>query len=414
MSVFFPARQTRDLGDPGQPLIPLRTSGGLGRSTAGQSVNFDLALTLSAVWAAVRLRADVVSMLPLRAYRAKPDGSRDPMSQPSLLQSPVGSTMTLREWLFASQVSLDLRGNCFGQVLAMDGYGFPTQVELLDPEAVRVQVDRYGKVTYLLHGADRKPHTRWPLGDIWHERQFVTAGAHVGLSMISYAAAGLGTAIAAEQFGAQWFSDGAHPTSVWRNKSAEEVPQPVARAFKDRLMALTRGNREPVVVGSGWEQIQLQVGAAESQFLEEQRWSVEQVARWTGVPVELIGGSVSGSALTYANREQRNQDFVGPFSIGPTLSRREESLSMLLPNRQTLRFDADDMLRADYLTRWQGYNIAIRDKVLSQDEVRAKEFMPPLTAEQIAQLKKLEPLKPSLATEPAGVVTAPSAVQEPQ
>lgn len=371
---LFSRRESRNIGDIGNPLIPQRPDG---RTTAGVIVTADTAMTLSAVWACVRLRADLVSTLPLVPYRLSA-GEPVEIPAPQLLTAPGGEGISTEEWLYQTQVSLDLRGNAYGIVTARDGFGFPLTIELVHPDLVLVGRDSVtGRPVYRIAGKEYAP------ADVYHERQFTAPGNLLGLSPVMYHARALGVALAAEKFGADWFADGAHPSSVLTTD--QKVDESQAKTIKNRFIEAIRGSREPLVLGSGVKYQAIQVSPNESQFLETMRYSSEQVGRIYGVPPEMIGGS-SGNSMTYANVEQRSIDFL-TYGIGPTLVRRERALSRLLPSRQFVRYDLKALLRTDVETRYKSHAIGIAAKFLDPDEARHEEGLPALTD---AQKKVLE------------------------
>lgn len=379
----FSGGERRYIGDIGNPLIPQRPDG---RTTAGVVVTADSAMTLSAMWACVRLRADLASTLPLLPYRDV-NGEAVQITPPPLLAAPGGERMCLEEWLYQTQVSLDLRGNSFGVIVARDGLGFPKQIELVHPDLVNVAQLPSGELRYRIAGKDIAAE------DVYHERQFTVPGQILGLSPVLYHARTIGVGLAAEKFGADWFSDGAHPSSVLM--SDQKIDESQARTIKARFTAALRGNREPAVLGAGLKYQAIQVSANESQFLDTMRYSVAQVARIYGIPPEMVGGS-SGSSMTYANIEQRSIDFL-VYGIGPTLVRRERAFSRMLPTRQYVRYDLKALLRTDAETRYRTHALGIAAKFLTPDEARHDENLPPLTAEQKAVLELVP-----LAVAPSG------------
>jgi hypothetical protein len=91
------------------PVIPDRPRlTGAGSQVA--RVTEDTALRHSAVWAALRLRADLVSSMPVDVYR-KVAGIQVEMQKPPVLITPGGSQVKIKEWMYSSQVDLDRAGN---------------------------------------------------------------------------------------------------------------------------------------------------------------------------------------------------------------------------------------------------------------------------------------------------------------
>lgn len=348
-----------------------------GPNRSGVNVTADSAMSHSAVWACVRLLASTASTLPLDLVRVSGD-VREPLPAPALLRRP-SVYVPVSGWVYQSMASLLLRGNAYGWVAQTDARGVPTQVEILHPDSVRVvrQSDRW--VWYV----ERDEVERWPAGPLWHVPGLLDPGCPVGLSPIMFARQTIGAGLAAEQFAAQFFGDGAHPTAVLTTDQALQPDQAVA--VKRRFAEVLGGSREPAVLGAGLDYKPIQVSPDESQFLETQRFSVEQVCRVFGVPPEMIGAASSGSSVTYANRTERVQDFL-TFSLSPWLARMEEALSGLFPSfatsrTQQVKFNTGALLRADTKARYETYQVALSSGILTLDEVRALEDLPPLEQE---------------------------------
>jgi HK97 family phage portal protein len=150
-----------------------------------------------------------------------------------------------------------------------------------------------------------------------------------------------------------------------------------AAGIKSAFTAATSMNREPAVMGAGLRYERIQVSPEEAQFLDTQRFTVEQIARIYGVFPEMIGGATSGSNVTYANREQRAADWL-TFGLMPYLIPIEEALSSLVPRPQRVRFNTDALLRSDTKTRYEAHAIGLSAGFLTVNEVRALEDLEPL------------------------------------
>ena len=130
-------------------------------------------------------------------------------------------------------------------------------------------------------------------------------------------------------------------------------------------------------MGAGLRYERISVAPDEAQFLDQQRFTVEQIARIYGVAPEMIGGATSGSSVTYANREQRAADFL-TFGLMPYLIALEDGLSSLVPGPNRVKFNLDGVLRSDLKTRYEAHAVAITSGFLTVDEVRQIEDRPPL------------------------------------
>lgn len=334
-------------------------------------ISSDQAMRHSAVWACIRLIAGTVSTLPIHVMRNDQDVEVPLIASPSALVSPI----TWRDQLV---VSMLLRGNAYGLITETDGAGYPLTVELIHPDKVAGRVVD-GRVRLSWDGVE---HDLWPLGDAIHVPAFTVPGSPFGLSVIDYARTTIGSGLASEEWGARFFTEGAVPSAVLSTDQA--VTREQAQEIKARFMTAVAGKREPAVLGAGVNYTPISVSPGESAFLDTYRMSGENVCRLFGVQSEMIGMASSGSSVTYANREQRVQDFL-TFTLSPWLSRIEEALSALLPPDHRVKFRTGGLLRADIQTRYSVYESSARigrmsggEMPLTVDEMRALEDLPPL------------------------------------
>ena len=344
-----------------------------GGMSGGNGASISTALQVSAVWACVRLIADSVSMMPVHAFTL--DGpTRKPIPDPPLLVRP-SEDAGMCDWLYMLVVSLMLRGNAYGRVVARDSMKYPTQIEWMHPDSVSVHFDDYGKLVYTVGGREI------PKEDVAHVRAYRMPGSALGLSPIQYAASAIQTDRSVQEFAYGFFRDGAHPSSVLM--SDEEFTQDQARTIKERFMASIQG-REPSVLTGGMKYEQIQVSPNESQFLETQKYNVAQISRIFGVPPEMIAAE-SGNSMTYANVEQRSIDFL-TYSVQPWLTRLESFLGTLLPGKRHVRFDTSVLLRTDMETMFKATAIGIASHQLLVDESRAMFDRAPLTDEEKVEM----------------------------
>ena len=334
------------------------------------SVTTESAMRLSAVWACVRLLAGLGSTLPLDQQRRR-DGLTVDVPRSVLFDQPQAGT-TLSTWLYQVWSSMLTAGNAYGLVTAIGANGWPTTVELLDPSVVQWRADEQrGWVVTV----DRQEVQRWPEGPLWHVPIFTMPGAPFGLSPIQNAKQTIAGGLSAERFGTDFFTGGGTPNAILYSDS--ELTQEQAQGIKSAFVSSTAGNREPAVMGAGLRYERISVAPDEAQFLDQQRFTVEQIARIYGVFPEMIGGATSGSSVTYANREQRAADFL-TFGLMPYLIALEDGLSGLVPGPNRVKFNVDGVLRSDLKTRYEAHAIGIDSGFLTIDEVRQLEDRPPL------------------------------------
>ncbi len=353
------------------------------------SVDPEGAMRQDAVWACTNRIALSLAMLKPSAYRGPEVGAGQAVRLPAprLLTRP-SSDARIFEFSYMAWVSLLLRGNVYGRILDRDRkLLYPTQIELEHPDHVRVNRLDDGSYEYKIRNEVVDPTT------IWHEAIHRMPGSRIGMSVIQYAARSTRTAQAAEAFGLQWFQDGGHPSGILTNTEAKMINQADANTVKQRFLAAVHGSREPVVLSQGWDYKPIQIAPNESQFLETMKFSSGQICRFFGVQPEMVGLASEGSAITYANVEQRSLDFL-TYTISPWLDHWESALGDLLPSGQYVKCTTAPLLRTNLLDRMKAYHMMIGSRAWSQDEVRAMEDLPPLTPEQQAQIDAMPALPP--------------------
>lgn len=372
-----PAPEARHVTSDVSPLLADYRNARLGSLL---DVDADVALRHSAVWACVRLIAGTVSTLPVDVIRVDGQGRRPAASTPPIVAAPSAlvSPITWRDQLVTS---LLLRGNAVGQVTEVDRAGYPTAIELIHPDRVMLRVED-GRTIASWDGAD---HDIWPLGDAYHLAAFTVPGSPFGLSVIDYARTTIGAGLAAEEWGGKFFTEGAVPSAVLSTDQA--VTRDQAQEIKARFMAAVAGKREPAVLGAGVQYVPISVSPGESAFLDTAKFSGEAVCRIFGVQPEMVGLATAGATVTYANREQRVQDFL-TFTLAPWVARLEESMSSLLPDGHVVKFRTGGLLRADIQTRFLVYEASARIGQMGDGRM-------PLTVDEMRELEDLAPMPES-------------------
>jgi HK97 family phage portal protein len=353
-------------------------------NTGSIQVNTDTALRLSTVWRCISLRANLVSALDLDVYRMFQGLEVEiPPAAGTFFDEPADD-LTMPEWLFMSQTDLDRFGNSVGIIVERDGFGLPRRVELESMAKVTMSCEGPKVVKYRIAGKDYTPD------DVWHERGFRVPGRPDGLSPIMYGAWTVGGYLSAQKFGNDYFAKGGSPTTTIKNVTTNNVA-PIAEEMKERFRAAV-ADRDIFVHGKDWEWSAAQAGDQTSAFLEGMKYEAADVCRFFGVPAEMVGAGVSGSAITYANITQLNLQFLIT-EIGPLLKRREVKLSRALPLQRYVKFDPSDLLRMDPETRERVLLARVAGRTLAPSEARAEHNLAPFTPDQIDEISTLLPAK---------------------
>lgn len=370
MSLFTPRRTEARTASLSSTLSALGISTRSGNSKP--ALNAESAQRVAAVWGCVRLYADTISTMPIDVVR----GREQVNPMPTLIDSPDGGSRI--PWLRKSVWSMVLRGNLYAQVVeTTPDMRYPTRMAILHPDAVTIRTADGVERPYIGNVA----HNWWPLGDIWHLAAYEQPGTRVGMNPIEYAESVIGIAEGAQDFTEDFFEAGLSPGALVTSK--EHLSPEQAGAIKQATKNAIR-DRDLLVLGNDLEWHQMQVSPKDSQFLDSMQFTAQQICGAIfGVPPEMLGYSVTGQSLTYANASDRDLAFL-KYGLGPWLARIEDGLSRLLPGSQRVKFNTGGLLRADIKTRYETYSLAadIQQKtgsaLLLPDEMRALEDLAPL------------------------------------
>jgi HK97 family phage portal protein len=323
-------------------------------------------LQIAAVVACVGLRAGAFAQLPLKDYRERNGLAEVLEPQPDLFSTP-SDLVVPSVWKSQMSISRDLFGFALARVWAWDGAMYPKRADWLDPS--RITHKTVGGVIEWRYDRELLD----PSEVIHVPSRFVLPGDPVGTSPLQYSGL-VDLAQRAQEFGRDWFRNGAVPSSIIY--SDEKLTSDQATSLLETIRQRWR-NRQPAVLGAGMRYEKVAVAANESQFLETCRQAAHDIAISFNLPPEKIGAAVSGQSITYANREQNQQQYLID-SINPDLVVVQESLDRHTPRGQFCKFNTGAFLRSDLKTRYEAHGLGIKHRFLTPNEARALEEMPPL------------------------------------
>ena len=357
------ATSNRD-GDPW--VIPAPQNAGMGRNTSGVTVSPKSSLSHTAVWAAVRILTNTVAGLPLHAIVA---GKRLPAEQtPPIIANPfVG--FSRRDGIAQIVTSLLMTGNAFCRVVLRDPLtNLPTALQIIAPERVMVRADTDGSLLYTVDGV------KVNAADIVHRTGMVWPGERVGLSVISYCARTVGLGIAAEEFGARFFSQGIAMPGVI--ESAGALSKEDATAMKESFTSAHAGLQNSHVVGvlfGGATYNKIGITPDEAQFLATRGESKLDIAMMFGIPPHMIG-QVDKTSSWGTGIEEQTLGFL-KYTVKYWTDTLADFFATLAPAAVDAAFDFDDLLKADTSARYTAYGAARLNGFLTTNEIRAKEGM---------------------------------------
>lgn len=340
-------------------------------TAAGIEVSRDRALRQSAVFACVRLLSEDVATLPIQTFTRDGDRRR-PVPRPQWMKRP-NPEFTWVEVVQQMMAGLLLDGNGPLEVVR-DRFQEPMEVWALDPQTVTPQRNSAGRPEFLVTPHDGSSYTL-PWENLLYVRGFTLPGRSQGLSPIAYARETVGEGIAAQQFGAKFFGQGAYAGGVVEFPGNATEPQ--IKAFLDLWKQHHQGVQnahQPGVLtgGASWKQVS--IPPEDAQFIESRRFSVNEIARFYRVPPHKIGDL---ERATFSNIEQQAIEYVVD-SLRPWLVRLEATLTALLAPGVFPKWNVEGLLRGDTPARYAAYTQARTAGWMSVNEIRALEDLNPV------------------------------------
>lgn len=378
---FEPSVSKASAGVPAQGFLP--ALGGT-PSAAGVAVSQATAVTVSGVYACVKIRSADVAMCRPRLVRG--EGRRTDI----VTEHPVAKLLRRPNWMqtwfeFAEQmeIGLLLRGNAYAAILRGSN-GQPTALIPINPDAVMVLEAADGSVFYNVNriglfqiAALRGFDVAIPAEDIFHLRG-MSFNMLVGVSTIGIARDSIGVAMGLEQQAARWMSNGARPSGVL--KMPKTLSKEAAQRLRDQWAAFTSGLQNAgrtAILEEGLEWQSIQLSAADVAFIEQRNFQIAEIARYYRMPLHKLNVPAQGAQADIAKAEQAYVN--GP--VMESLRRWEDKFDFVFNlNEEGLRVDFDErsLLRADEATRINNHRLAVMSGLKTQNECRAEEGDPPM------------------------------------
>jgi HK97 family phage portal protein len=346
-------------------------------TASGVLVNDQQAMQLIALQACVRIISNALASLPIRAMQQQGQILVPVERQPTIVVDPFGgassaSWLTRRDGIKQLATSAALRGNGYALVTARDYLFRPSRLAVCHPDTVRVDVDDDGARVYEVNRV-RVENT----ADVVHLMGMSMPGAATGMSPVAYARQAIGLGLAAEEFGARFFGDGAHLSGVIEVKEDMTIEQ--ARAMKAVWDASHTGLKNAhasgiLSGGAAWKQIT--VSPEDAQFLGTRAAANIDMAMLYGVPPHMLG-QVDRTTSWGTGIEQQALSFLA-YTMADWLGMFEDAWTGMLPRGQSAIVDTRKLSRTDTAGRMSAGVQARTANILTINELRAEENLPPV------------------------------------
>lgn len=344
------------------------------------AVTARMAENLSTVLACVSAISTAIASQPAWVYRRTGEG-RELDERHALMRlvrggpNPHQTWPDFLEWLVASTL---LRGNGLAEILT-DERGMLTGLAPIPWEFVSVQILPSGRLVYdvteitAIHGGTGRPR-RLLQGEVLHLRDRSDDGL-LGRSRLQRAAAVIQAGLSVQEFAGALYQNGVNPSGVLEADGTigDEALEGLKRQFKEAFAGSSNAAKAMVLdQGLKWKSVS--VSPEDAELLASRRFTTEELARLYGCPPPIIGDLSHG---TFTNSETAGRWFA-QHTLTPWIRKIETEVTRSVFSEaerasHELELDLSGFLRGDPETRWKSHEIAVKNGILTPNEVREVE-----------------------------------------
>lgn len=313
------------------------------------------AMKLSAVNRCVECISDSMAKLPIFVMDGK---TREHLNHPLLqiLERRPNEAMTPSVYKKLMEANRLLHGNAYAAILRRRTTAAPVELLPLPPECVTPWLDENGRLWYLYTDPRTGEFRRLAQWDVLHYKAYSRDGIN-GVSVLSRAAEVVAAARAAQQYEGKFYAQGGQPAGILSvDSSLSKEAKDKAREEWRNIHAGVDNAFRIAVLDLGMKYVPISVSNRDAQFVESKAISVEDIARFFGVPLnKLMAGKQA-----YNSNEQNATDYVQN-TLHPIVSQCEEedTYKLLFDSELTrglqIRRNMMAELRGDTATRAAWY-----------------------------------------------------------
>lgn len=373
--------RTKASGLPAGGFLPLL---GSVASASGQSVNQATAISVSTVYASVTQRAKDVTRCTPRLVMTDLEGG----PRKVITDHPVARLFRRPNWIqtwfeFCVQmhVAFLLRGNAYA-VIIRNANAVPVALIPVNPDAVTILEASDGSLFYQVNrvglfqmAALSDFGVAIPAEDVIHLRA-LTFNMLIGPSTLSVARESVGVAMGLQQQQSRFMGQGARPSGVLQTakKLTEDAAKRLRQQWEDLRSGIQNAGRT-AILEEGLEWKPMQLTSVDLQFVEQMKLSVEDVARYFGMPLYKLGGEIPRGLRI----DELDQSYVNS-TIMPDLEMWEQKIEQAFDLDKegiSADFNERNLLRAEEATRVNNGRLAVMSGLITINEWRAEEGLAP-------------------------------------
>ncbi|WP_406736972.1 phage portal protein [Thioclava sp. GXIMD4215] len=357
-----PQIEAKGLAEPSDDLFEVF---GITPTKSGVFVSNSQALQVPAVTAAMRIISEAAASLDVAVKTVGEDGAETALAwHPSAAFVSGEANSWTSSYELIRDLVIDALSDDRGGLAFVNRSGDGRILEIIRPRAGVMQV-AYDQITG--EPSYRMQDKPVDASNVIHLR------APFGRAPLSLAREALSVAVALNDHASTLFANGARPSGVlsFPKGMGEDSVKKAIKAWR-ATHENGAGSGKTAILHDGAEFLPLAFSSTDSQFLEHRKFVILEIARAFRVPPTML---YDLDRATWSNGEQQGYEFLS-YTLEPWLKALEAAFRRAIfseDERAThvIRFDRDDLTRADLATRATAINSLIASRVLNPNEGRS-------------------------------------------
>lgn len=328
------------------------------------------AMGISAVAAAHRILTNSMGSLPVDLYKKQGNKRESVEFHRALYPLTVRANANMSPFLFKKI----MESKCFwhGEAFAYIDRS-KEHIELIPmPDEPQLYEENNGTRWYIFTGTLKGVN----LSRKYHEDELLhfyneTGDGRRGIGMLSMARETINTDLNAQKYAGKFYKQGARPSGIVEVPTAlnEENKKKVRDSFERTVSGMDNAFRV-AVVDLGMKYTQLGISQKDAQFVESRQFTVEEVARFTGVPLHKL----QSGKQSYESNEAQGIEYVTD-TLRPKVVQWEEEMKykLLMPQEhETMYFKMNlaAEMRGNDEARSKFYQSMVYTAGMTPNEVR--------------------------------------------
>ena len=347
---------------------------------SGVNVTELSSMRATAVFACVRLISGTVASLPLPVYKKLGRGKERAPDSPMyhILHDRPNEEISSFVWRQLSLAHMLLYGDAYSEIEYRAGR--PVALWPLPPWKTQVSRSTRGNKFYEITDDNGQTEVL-PAWKVLHFPNITLDGLK-GMSCIRAGAEAIGLSLAAEEFGARFFGQGANVGGIveYPGKLKDSALDNYKKSVREGYSGLGKSHRL-MLLEEGMKYHRVGIPPNEAQMLETRKFQVAEIGRLFGISqLHKIGDL---ERATFSNIEHQAIEFVVD-TIRPLLVNIEQEINYKLFKDKPYftEFVVDGLLRGDTQARYQAYATARQWGWMSANDIRELENQNPLPDKQ--------------------------------